>query len=40
MTKKDIYAALEQAGHKLRLKKDGEVDEWALDYDIHNGPRM
>lgn len=34
----DYYKRLEDAGHVLKRDKNGDVDEWVLEYDIHNGP--
>jgi len=28
-----------EGGHAFRLDEYGKIDDWALDYDIHNGPR-
>ena len=29
---------LEAAGHVLKRDEDGEVDNWVMDWDYHNGP--
>lgn len=38
MSYEEFYQALEKAGHKLYRHKNGEVDNFRLDYGYHNGP--
>lgn len=34
----EFYQELRDAGHKLMLNEDGEVDFFAMSYEFHNGP--
>lgn len=38
MRSKEYTAAIQAAGHLLKLDDDGNVDMFAMSYEYHNGP--
>lgn len=38
MERKEYIEALQAAGHLLRLDDNGVVDDFAMEYEYHNGP--
>lgn len=37
-TRSDFVRKCEDAGHKLMLNEEGQVDFWIVDSNFHNGP--